>query len=148
MEKKMILGRAFVGIYLCALACVQGCGNQQPRSLDVVKIQPSVLDLGTIAAAGQQVSKKFTVKNVCYQRVEVQLIPACSCVIAGSSSESIGPQQMHEFELLISTHGRSGDFRTELVVDASGKSHRLPIKAVFVPRWRRGRSETTVSCFL
>jgi hypothetical protein len=133
METAMSSGRVLAGIHLCALACITGCGIREHHSIDALDIQPSVLDLGTIAVTGQQVSAKFTLKNNGSQKVDVQLTSACSCVIAVSPFATLGPKQTDQFELLISTHGRSGDFRTELVVDASGKSHRLPIKAIFVP---------------
>jgi Protein of unknown function (DUF1573) len=133
METTMSSGRVLAGIYLCAFACIAGCGIREYHSIDALDIQPSVLDLGTVAVTGQQVSAKFTLKNNGSKKVDVQLTSACSCVVAGSPFATLRPQQTDQFELLISTHGRSGDFRTEIAVDALGKSHRLPIKAVFVP---------------
>jgi hypothetical protein len=93
METAMSGGRVLAGIYLCAFACITGCGIREHHSIDELDIQPSVLDLGTVAVTGQQVSAKFTLKNNGSKKVDVQLTSACSCVIAGSPSATLGPQQ-------------------------------------------------------
>jgi hypothetical protein len=133
MEAEVSCRPLVLRLILCALASLSGCNNGK-QVQPALEIHPQVLDLGTVAAIGQPIHAKFSIENKSDKEVSARLLPACACLLAGSQDISIKPQQTDEVALTISTHGRSGEFSTELAVESAGSSYRLPIRAMFVPQ--------------
>ena len=126
-----IIKKLALGLLIPSMTFVFGC---RPPTQNSIELYPAVLDLGTIAATGQQVETKFTVKNNRTDEIGAHVVAACSCLLAGAEELVLQPGESKELSLLVSTRGRSGEFATELAVETGGNSYRLPIKALFVPQ--------------
>jgi hypothetical protein len=126
-----IIKKLALGLLISSIVFVFGC---RPPTQNSLELQPSVLDLGKIASTGQQVETKFTVRNNSMDKVRARIVTACSCLLAGMDELVLHPGETKELSLMVSTHGRSGEFTTELAVSTVSISYRLPIKALFEPQ--------------
>jgi uncharacterized protein DUF1573 len=117
--------------FVAAVGCRDGSA---PDAAACLQISPGEIELGEIAATGQDVTTTLVVQNVSEEPVPVEVIPSCGCLVSRELDFTLSAGEERELPLSFSSYGRVGPFYTEILLRSRETTSQVPVSAVFCPQ--------------